>query len=64
MPATLTPIRLSVSDDMVGWFDVVAPILFYGVVFGLAFSGTGLFIGAFIPFITGDSLVLDSGVVT
>ena len=53
----------SVSDDIVGWFDVIGPLLFYAVVFGLVFAGTGLFIGAFIPFITGDSLVFASGLV-
>ena len=53
----------SVSDDIVGWFDVIGPILFYTVVFGLVFAGTGLFIGAFIPFITGDSLVFAAGLV-
>ena len=51
------------SEDIVGWFDVVGPILFYTVVFGLVFAGTGLFIGAFIPFITGDSLVFAAGLV-
>ena len=61
----VTPINFqsSVSDDIVGWFDVVGPILFYTVVFGLVFAGTGLFIGAFIPFITGDSLVFAAGLV-
>jgi membrane-associated protein len=53
----------SVSDDIVGWFDVIGPILFYTIVFGLVFAGTGLFIGAFIPFITGDSLVFAAGLV-
>ena len=53
----------SVSDDIVGWFDVIGPLLFYTVVFGLVFAGTGLFIGAFIPFITGDSLVFAAGLV-
>ena len=53
----------SVSDDIVGWFDVVGPLLFYTVVFGLVFAGTGLFVGAFIPFITGDSLVFAAGLV-
>jgi membrane-associated protein len=53
----------SVSEDIVGWFDVVGPLLFYTVVFGLVFAGTGLFIGAFIPFITGDSLVFAAGLV-
>jgi len=55
--------RSSLSEDIVGWFDVVGPFLFYVVVFGLVFAGTGLFIGAFIPFITGDSLVFAAGLV-
>ncbi len=54
---------LSVTDDVVGWFDQIGPILFYAAVFGLVFAGTGLFIGAFIPFITGDSLVFAAGLV-
>ena len=59
-PITL---RSSVTEDIVGWFDIVGPLLFYAVVFGLVFAGTGLFIGAFIPFITGDSLVFAAGLV-
>ena len=55
--------RSSLSEDIVGWFDVVGPLLFYAVVFGLVFAGTGLFVGAFIPFITGDSLVFAAGLV-
>lgn len=47
-----------------GWFDVVGPLLFYTAVFGLVFAGTGLFVGAFIPFITGDSLVFAAGLVS
>jgi membrane-associated protein len=56
-------VRLSVTDDIVGWFDQIGPILFYVAVFGLVFAGTGLFVGAFIPFITGDSLVFAAGLV-
>ena len=56
-------LRSTLSEDIVGWFDVVGPILFYTVDFGLVFAGTGLFIGAFIPFITGDSLVFAAGLV-
>ena len=56
-------IRLSISSDIVGWFDQIGPLLFYAVVFGLVFAGTGLFVGAFIPFITGDSLVFAAGLV-
>lgn len=57
-------IRSSITEDIVGWFDVIGPLLFYGAVFGLVFAGTGLFIGAFIPFITGDSLVFAAGLVS
>ena len=56
--------RTSITEDIVGWFDVIGPLLFYTVVFGLVFAGTGLFIGAFIPFITGDSLVFAAGLVS
>jgi membrane-associated protein len=56
-------IRSSVTEDIVSWFDQIGPILFYLAVFGLVFSGTGLFVGAFIPFITGDSLVFAAGLV-
>jgi membrane-associated protein len=40
------------------------PILFYLVVWGLVFAGTGLFVGVFIPFITGDSLLFAAGLLT
>lgn len=56
-------IRSSATETIVGWFDVIGPILFYASVFGLVFAGTGLFIGAFIPFITGDSLVFAAGLI-
>jgi len=61
MPNNL--IRLSVTDDIVSWFDQTGPFLFYAAVFGLVFAGTGLFVGAFIPFITGDSLVFAAALV-
>lgn len=55
--------HLSISDQIVGWFPGLGPSLFYVVVWGLVFVGTGLFVGAFIPFITGDSLVFAAGLV-
>jgi membrane-associated protein len=61
VPITL---QLSVTQDIVAWFDDIGPILFYLAVFGLVFSGTGLFVGAFIPFITGDSRVFAAGLVS
>ncbi len=53
----------SISDQIEGWSTHTGPILFYIVVWGLVFAGTGLMIGAFTPFITGDSLVFAAGVV-
>jgi len=58
-------ILASALDTQMG--DVLAsagPILFYLVVWGLVFAGTGLFVGVFIPFITGDSLLFAAGLVT
>lgn len=56
-------VHASISSDIVGWYDQLGPWLFYGVVWALVFAGTGLFVGAFIPFITGDSLVFAAGLV-
>ncbi|MEG0029065.1 MAG: DedA family protein [Aurantimicrobium sp.] len=49
---------------MTDLFSQVGVVVFYLVVWGLVFAGTGLFVGAFIPFITGDSLLFASGLVT
>ena len=57
-------IHFAISDQISGWYTQTGPILFYIVVWGLVFAGTGLFVGAFIPFITGDSLLFASGLVT
>lgn len=46
--------------DLLGHVGVV---VFYLAVWGLVFAGTGLFVGAFIPFITGDSLLFGAGLV-
>ena len=56
-------IHFAISDQISGWYDQIGPWLFYGAVWGLVFAGTGLFIGAFVPFITGDSLVFAAGLV-
>jgi len=39
-------------------------IVFYVVVWALVFAGTAVFLGIFIPFITGDSLLFAAGLVT
>ena len=54
---------MSFANDIASWYDQIGPILFVGVVWALVFAGTGLLIGAFVPFITGDSLIFASGIV-
>ena len=54
---------MPISEQIALWYDQIGPILFVVAVWTLVFAGTGLLIGAFIPFITGDSLVFASGLV-
>ncbi len=44
-------------------FSQTGLILFYLVIWALVFAGTAVFLGVFIPFITGDSLLFGSGLV-
>ena len=53
----------SISAQISDWYVHIGPWLFYGIVWALVFAGTGLLVGAFIPFITGDSLVFAAGLV-
>jgi membrane-associated protein len=57
------PLAASISDQISGWYAGMGPWLFYGAVWLLVFAGTGLLIGAFVPFVTGDSLVFAAGLV-
>jgi membrane-associated protein len=52
-----------ISEQIALWYDQIGPIVFVIAVWALVFAGTGLLIGAFIPFITGDSLVFSAGLV-
>ncbi len=54
---------MPITDQIALWYDQIGPILFVAAVWALVFAGTGLLIGAFIPFITGDSLVFAAGLV-
>jgi membrane-associated protein len=56
-------LRTTVSDDVTGWLDVLGPLAFYLVVWGLVFVGTAFFVGVFIPFLTGDGLLFGAGIV-
>jgi membrane-associated protein len=54
---------VSFANEIASWYDQIGPALFVGLVWGLVFVGTGLLVGAFIPFITGDSLIFAAGLV-
>ena len=58
-----TVFQASISQEIADWFPDLGATLFYLAVWGLVFAGTGLLIGAFIPFITGDSLVFAAGLI-
>lgn len=52
------------GEQVGGWLDALGPLIFYFSIWGLVFVGTGLFVGMFIPFITGDSLLFAAGLVS
>lgn len=52
------------THDLTDLLADVGPIVFYLAVWGLVFAGTALFVGVFIPFITGDSLLFAAGLLT
>jgi membrane-associated protein len=54
---------MTLATEIASWYAQIGPVLFVAVVWGLVFAGTGLLIGAFVPFITGDSLIFASGIV-
>ena len=54
---------MSFATEIASWYAQIGPVLFVAVVWGLVFAGTGLLIGAFVPFVTGDSLIFASGIV-
>lgn len=56
-------ISAALDDQLADFLSISGPFLFYMVVWGLVFAGTGLLVGVFIPFITGDSLLFASGLI-
>lgn len=53
----------ALDGQLNNWLEVFGPFLFYVIVWGLVFVGTGLFVGAFVPFVTGDSLLFAAGLI-
>jgi membrane-associated protein len=54
----------ALDQQLGGMLHDLGPIIFYLVVWGLVFAGTAFFLGIFLPFITGDSLLFGAGLVT
>ena len=57
----MSVIAAALDDQLNDVLSASGPFLFYIAVWGLIFVGTGLLVGVFIPFITGDSLLFAAG---
>jgi membrane-associated protein len=53
----------SIDGQLADFLTTAGPVLFYLAVWGLVFSGTALFVGIVIPFLTGDSLLFAAGII-
>ena len=53
----------ALGEDLTRFLEHVGVGVFYLAVWGLVFAGTALFVGVFIPFLTGDSLLFAAGIV-
>jgi membrane-associated protein len=53
----------ALGDELGDFLATVGVLTFYLAVWGLVFAGTALFVGVFIPFLTGDSLLFAAGIV-
>jgi membrane-associated protein len=53
----------ALGKELAGFLESVGVLTFYLAVWGLVFAGTALFVGVFIPFLTGDSLLFAAGIV-
>jgi membrane-associated protein len=54
----------ALDDQLNGVLTGTGAVVFYLIVWVLVFAGTAIFLGVFIPFITGDSLLFAAGIVT
>ena len=60
----LPMVTSNLGDQMGDLLATAGPIIFYIIVWALVFAGTAVFLGLFIPFITGDSLLFAAGLIT
>ncbi len=56
-------IAAALDEPLQDFLNASGPFLFYLVVWGLVFAGTGLLVGVFVPFVTGDSLLFAAGLI-
>lgn len=56
-------IAAALDGPLQDFLNTSGPFIFYLVVWGLVFAGTGLLIGVFVPFVTGDSLLFAAGLI-
>jgi len=56
-------IAAALDEPLQDFLNTSGPFLFYLVVWGLVFAGTGLLVGVFVPFVTGDSLLFAAGLI-
>lgn len=56
-------IAAALDSPLSDFLNKSGPFLFYLVVWALVFAGTGLLIGVFVPFVTGDSLLFAAGLI-
>jgi membrane-associated protein len=57
------PATSALGGQLSDFLSTVGVVTFYLAVWGLVFAGTALFVGVFIPFLTGDSLLFAAGIV-
>lgn len=55
--------QAALDGQLNSWLDALGPFIFYLIVWSLVFVGTAFFVGAFVPFITGDSLLFAAGLI-
>jgi membrane-associated protein len=58
-----TPASSALNGQLNDFIAHSGVVLFYLLVWGLVFSGTALFVGVVIPFLTGDTMLFTSGIV-
>jgi membrane-associated protein len=56
-------VESALGEELGRFLDSVGTLTFYLAVWGLVFAGTALFVGVFVPFLTGDSLLFAAGIV-